>query len=429
MTDWRGNTRIFYGWYVVAAMFVILFFTGGAGFYVFPVFIASLQQEFGWSMTQISGAVGLWAIVYGLGAPIVGALIARAGLRTTMLYGAIVMSLVNVGLALLANIWMLYVVNVAAGFACAATTLIPGQTMVTAWFDRYRGRAMALALTGIGVGGFALPPFNEFLIRQWGWRPTFGFACVLLLLVVIPLIAFFVRNKPSDLGLSPDGAASKEAADRSRGEIRGLPVKRALRTREFALLTGIYLLQLIGMSTLNFHFVPFATQQVGFSSQQAAWFFGLAIGFSVLGKFLFGWLADRFNPVVLQALTGLLMALGLFVVEFYIIRLGSDNPDLLWLYAAAYGIGLGGQIIVLPVLVGRCFGELHFSRIMGLVMIGFAAGVLVGIPLAGWSFDTFKTYEPAFLGCIAVFLVSAAAALLIRMNHHRPGFVAEGESS
>ncbi|MCP5112337.1 MAG: MFS transporter [bacterium] len=425
MADWQARTRYFYGWYMVAAMFVVLFFTGGAGFYVFPVYIGPLQQEFGWNMTQVSLAAGVWAIVFGLSGPLIGALIARIGLRRTMLVAAVLAGAVNLALSFLVNLWMLYAINLVAGFAVAGTTLVPGQTMVTNWFNRYRGRAMALALMGIGAGGFALPPLNEFLIRHWGWRPAFGFGCAVAWLVVVPLIAVFVRGRPAELGLLPDGEGPGEtAAAAERGTPVGLSLKRAVRTPEFALLVTIYLLQLIGMSTLSFHFVPFANQEAGFTSQQAASYFGLAIGFSVLGKFGFGWLADRYDPARLQACTGLLMALGLLSVEVFVIRLEAAEAGWLWIYAAFHGVGFGGQVVVLPVLVSRCFGELHFSKIMGLVMSGFAAGILVGIPLAGWSFDVYRTYEPAFLTCIAMFLISAAAALLVRWKRYRAEFAA-----
>jgi len=105
-----------------------------------------------------------------------------------------------------------------------------------------------------------------------------------------------------------------------------------------------------------------------------------------------------------------------------IVRAGSRNPNLLWLYAIAYGLGLGGQVIVLPVLASRCFGELHFSKIIGLVMSGFAVGILIGIPVAGWSFDRLGSYEPAFFGCMLVFLLSGVAAFFIRWKRYRSEF-------
>ena len=188
----------------------------------------------------------------------------------------------------------------------------------------------------------------------------------------------------------------RDAPGGARAALTGLSVGRALSTGTFWQLVAIYVLQLIGISALNFHFVPFATQEAGFSSQQAAAFYGLAIGASVAGRLLLGWLADRWPAGRLLATTLLLLALGPAALELLIVELGRREVDLLWLYAIPYGLGIGGNAVIMPVLVGRCFGELHFSRIMGLLMSGFAAGVVVGIP--GGRLDL-STRRAATSGC------------------------------
>jgi MFS family permease len=157
---------------MVGALFSILFFAGGGGFYVFPVFIESFQEEFGWSMTQISTGAALFAIVMGLSNPIVGVLFARFGARKTMLFAAGLTTLSFLGYAAMRNLWMLYGAMLVSGFGIAGTSILPAQTLVTNWFRQYRGRAMGFTMLGIGAGGFLLPPFNEFLIRLWGWRST-----------------------------------------------------------------------------------------------------------------------------------------------------------------------------------------------------------------------------------------------------------------
>jgi MFS family permease len=418
MNDWRTRTRVFYGWWLVAALFVVLFFTGGMGFYVFPVFIEPLQSEFGWSITQISAGGGIFAIVFGFASPVVGALIARFGVLRTMLAAATLASVANLGLAALVNLPMLYALNLIAGVVVAGTTLVPAQTAVTNWFAAYRGRAMALTLLGIGFGGMVLPPLNEYLIRVTSWRTVYVIAFVVLWAVVIPVIAVFVRGRPADLGLLPDGAVAGSAGE-SGHRPSGLPVAAAVRTAAFPLLITVYVLQLTGQSVLNFHFVPFAIKQGGFTPQQAAAFLGLAIGFSVAGKVLFGWLADRFPPARLMAFTGLLAAAGPLALELGIVRAGAAGSAVLWLHAVFFGLGYGGQIILLPLLVGRCFGELHFSRLMGLVMSAFAVGVVVGIPVAGWSYDRLGSYEAALVGCIVAFVLSAVASLALRPQRYR----------
>jgi MFS family permease len=416
----------FFGWRLVGALGVILFFTGGGGFYVFPVYIESYQAEFGWTMTEISVAAAAFAIAMGISGPLVGVLFARLGARTTMLIAAALVVVTTVGYANLRNLTMLYLLMIGSGFGVAGTTLLPAQTLVTNWFDVYRGRALGLAMLGIGFGGFLLPPFNEFMIRLVGWRQAWGVACVLTAGVVIPLIAIFVRTRPADLGLQPDGVQpGKAGAEASTAPVMGLAVRRAVRTETFWLLVGIFLFQLIGLSALNFHFVPFAIKQGGFTPQEAAFYFGLTVGFSIVGRLLFGWLVDRRNPKWLMVLAGVLLALGPTAAELLIVRLGLREAWLLVFYAIPSGIGIGGNAITMPVLVGRCFGELHFSKIMGLIMSGFALGIILGIPLAGRIFDRTGSYELVLILCAATLLLSAIFATLIRPERYHAAFEAE----
>jgi MFS family permease len=418
---------VFHGWKLVGAMAVILFFTGGGGLYVFPVFIGSFQREFGWSMTQISSGAALFAIVMGLSNPLVGTSFARFGARRTMLVAGALTALVSLCYAGLRNLSMLYAIMLVSGFAVAGTTILPAQTLVTNWFDRFRGKAMGYTMLGIGAGGFLLPPLNEWLIRLLGWRLTWVVSGAVCLLVVIPLIAVYVRTWPSEVGLLPDGARRDAATSADAAPaVAGLTVTQALATSTFWLLVGIFLLQLIGVSALNFHFVPFATQEAGFASQEAACYYGLAVGFSIVGRLGFGWLADRWHPGRLMVLALVLLALGPAVIELLFVRLALRKASLLALYAVPFGIGIGANAVVMPVLVGRCFGELHFGKIMGVLMSGFAVGIIVGIPVAGWIFDETGSYEWVLILCAMGLLLAATLAALVRPERHRKEFASQG---
>jgi MFS family permease len=425
----RGE--MFFGWWIVLALFWSLVHTTGMGFYVFPVFIGSLQAEFGWSMTQISTGVAISTIAFGVSGPVIGVLIGRFGIRATMLGGALLASLCNLGYAAMQELWMLYAIMATGGFAIAGSSILPAQTTITNWFDRYRGRAMALAFLGPGAGGFLLPPLNELLIRLWGWRLTWVFASVVLWLLVVPVIAIFVRTRPSDMALERDGAASAGTGEGENGEGEtaappsGIPVGRAVASPTFGLLVVVLLLQFTVLAGLNFHFVPFVEQEAGFSSQQAAFYFGLTVGFSLAGRLLAGWLSDRIEPQRVLALSGLLMACGPAALELCIVHLGLRDADLLWLHAVPYGIGFGALTIIFPVLVGRCFGELHFAKINGILGMAFAIGPVVGVPLAGNIFDRTGSYESVLLTCVAGCLLASALALLVRPERHRDEFVAE----
>ena len=408
------------------ALFAILFNAAGTGFYVFPVFISPLQAEFGWSMTQISSGVAIFAIMMGIASPLVGILIARFGVRKTMLVAAILVSVSNLGLASMQNLWTLYAVLAVSGFLLVGVTFLPAQTAVTNWFNEYRGRALALVVLGPAAGGFLLPPFNEFLIRFWGWRLTWVFASIALWVVVIPLIAIFVRTRPSEMDLPVDGIASGgENGEGGAAAVSGLPVKRAVTSGTFWLLVVIFVLQFAGVSALNFHLVPFAEQEAGFTSQQAALYFGLTIGFSMFGNVLAGWLADRIRPQVVLALTGLLMAIGPAALDLFIVRLGLRDVNLLLLHAIPYGIGLGANTIIAPVLIGRCFGELNFARISGVMGLAYAFCVLVGIPGGGYIFDRTGSYEIVLLATAVGCLISVGLSLLVQPARYHAEFVLE----
>ncbi len=422
MSNWRAETRGFYGWWMVGALYLIVLNTGGTGFYCFPVFVQPLIDEFGWSMTQISAGAALWAIVYGFSGPLIGVLIARFGVMKTMLGAAVISSLTLIGYASMQALWMLYAIMFGAGFAVAGTTLVPAQTAITNWFNKYRGRAMSLMMLGIGSGGFLLPPLNEFLIRTLGWRQTWLVAFGVTWLVVIPLIVVFVRTKPSELGLLPDGEAASED---STSAMSGLPVKQAIASATFWLIFATYVLQLLGLSAMNFHFVPFLIQEVHFTPQQAASFLGFTVLLSIPGRLLFGWMADRISPAVVLAIVGILLACGSSLLEVLFVRMGLRDVNLLWLYAVPFGLGIAGNAVVLPILVSRCFGVLHFSKLMGLVMSGFAIGVVVGIPGAGKIFDATGSYEIAFLVCIVTFVASSVLVTTIKPGRHHADFVSE----
>jgi predicted MFS family arabinose efflux permease len=404
------------GWRVVAALFVILFFTAGGGFYVFPVFIGAMRAELGWTMAQISLGAAVFAIVFGLTSAFVGAAMERLGARRVMLLAVALAGVVNLGLAGVRSLWMFYLIQACAGVALAGSTVIPAQTLITRWFDRARGRAMAIALLGVGFGGIVLPPLNEWTIRHFGWRGAWLWAFAWTVAIVMPVIAIALRER-SDVP-----SQAREEGRESRRPVAvpaaGLTRAEAVRTTAFALLVAVYLLQLIGQSAVNYHFVPFAVQQAHLSVQEASLFLSLMVAFSLVGKIAFGWLADRRNPARLMALAGFLAAAG--PLALVLATPGSASPIsiLVIVHAAAYGLALGGQIVLLPVVVSRCFGPRDFGRIMGLVMSGFAAGILLGIPIAGWSFDRLGTYHPALIGCAVAFLCSALASAFVPVDGH-----------
>jgi len=111
------------------------------------------------------------------------------------------------------------------------------------------------------------------------------------------------------------------------------------------------------------------------------------------------------------------------VLEVLFVRLGLRELELLWLYTAPFGTGIGANAVIMPVLVGRCFGELQFSKIMGFLMGGFAVGIIIGIPISGWIYDTTGSYELVLIACLVGLILATLLATLIRPERHHPEFV------
>lgn len=410
--------KAFYGWWIVAATSVVIFFGTGIGFYSFGVFVKPLEAEFGWSRTAISGTIALWALVYGFTGPVIGAFIHKYGARVVIACSALLCGVCWILLGSVTELYQLFVLMFFSGIGTAGITLIPNQTLISNWFEKHRGRAMGIMMVGIGFGGLTLPPFANWLITAYGFRTSF-MALGLLLLGIIPLALLVIRTKPADLGLRPDGDGFEAGKRQRLGSISGrageFELNQAIRTSSFWLIFGAFALLIFGESGLTVHLVALL-DDAGLSSQSAATYWAIAVGVSAIGRLGFGWLSDHANPKNLIALTHGLHAVGVAILLVFFLYLGMRTPAVLLPFSVIYGLSLGGAAVLLPVVVGRCFGLLNFSKILGLLMSGFALGVVGGPLLAGALAEATGNYRGALTIFIIAFLVSATAISLVRLD-------------
>jgi MFS family permease len=411
MTDRESEGRIFYGWWITLLMMYVLFFNGGMGFYSYQVFIPRFEEVFGWTRFQTVAPAAVWALVYGLSGFFVGAWIQRFGIRKVIVAATVAGTGLFLALSMITQLWHLYVLLALLGVTVAATTLVPAQTVITLWFNEKRGRAMGFTLMGIGFGGMALPPLVAWLIQEVGWRGTYRVGALSVLVLTLPPVLLFLKNKPSDIGEIPDGRAAAGA-----GEVHvptGIPARDAIRTSTFWLLFFTYLLQVYVMSAINVNTTAFA-EGVGYTPLVAPLFMAIAVGISVPGRFISGWLTDRIAPQALMAAAGLLLGGSAVALHLLVIEFGMIGYVPIWTFGFLQGLGIAAATVVLPILVGRCFGDLEFGKIQGLVMAGFAVGVIFGGPSAAKIFDTTGSYAWAFVLCAVGGAISMVLVLLVR---------------
>ncbi len=400
------SSSIFYGWWITAASGFIFFITVGIGLYSAPVFLVPLQEHFGWSRAAIAGGGAVAALMAGAVSPLVGLWIDRYGSRKVMSLGVLLMGSGIALFALMESLWHLYAINLIAAIGISCAAWIPNQTLISNWFIRKRGLAMGISLTGIGLGGLAIAPLAELLIAQLGWRLAYA-ALASLLLPGVAVILVIVRSFPADMGLLPDGEVA--ASERNDGDLEtsGLEVRESLRTSAFWIISLCNLLLIFGGFSIVTHLVAFLIDQ-GFESRRAAASLGIMIGASVIGRLLFGALADRFHKPHVMCLALLLLTAGMF----FLFRIQSAGTLPAFLFS--FGIAFGGGAVLIPLLVSECFGLRSFGRILGLIMVSATLGGAIGPVVTGRIYDVSGSYGLAFILHTAAFAFAAVTVYFLR---------------
>lgn len=380
-------------WVVVAASAVGLTFSIGTLLvFSFGVFVRPLSTEFGWSRTQLSGAITASQYTLAASGWVWGALIDRFGPRPVVLPSVVLLSLLVASLGALTNLWQLYAV-------CAAVPLLAGGASPLGYagilvrrFDRHLGLALGLALTGIGLGGAILPPLATAFLTDYGWRAAYVGIGLLTLVVTVPA-ALVATNGASRRTPLQAGAV-------------GVPVLALMRRRAFVLVCLAFaLLGAISIGAMA-HFVPMMTDR-GFAPAAAA---GMAsvIGIStIVFRVGSGWLVDRVHARYVLAMIAVLETIALLLL--------AEAVGTLAAYAAAILLGavFGAEADLLAYAISRYFGQAAFGKLYGVAIGFFVVGVGTGPLLMGAGFDRFGSYGPATLVFAAASIGVALLALAL----------------
>ena len=405
---------VFYGYWVVAATFFCLFITSGAGFFAFSLFVKPLQAELGWGRGEIMIAFSVFLLVQGLFAPFVGRIIYLFDVKKVITTGAVVAGIGFTLLIWMDSLWHFYLSYVVIGIGMTAMGHVPTSTIVSNWFERWRGTAIGIMSTGIGAGGFVLSPIvGGYLIPNFGWKTAYFALAVLTWVLIIPLALFVIREKPADMGLYPDGRQTPETetvTEASPSSTQGLSLKMTIATSGFWLAAVSYFTGGFSSVGITQNQAPFL-EDIGFPVTVAAGALGgIGLG-SLIGKFGFGWLCDRISAKYAYAIALALQATGILIL----MTIKPASPlTMIWLYVAFMGLGAGGWLPTMSMLVSRNFGLAAYGVIFGVVNIAQSVGVAIGPLMAGYMYDTMGTYYWAFIIILASHAVSIPTILAVR---------------
>jgi MFS family permease len=400
----KKSRRIFYGWWIVAAMVVISTYMGGVVFFGFTAFIGPIEAEFTtWSRFVTTSSVSLRGMESGLLAPFAGRLVDKYGPRRLIFIGSIIVALSLVMLSRINSLWMFYLSFAVLSLGMSTCTLTVPMSAVANWFHKKLGIASAFAIIGFGLSGI-LVPVIERLIFIHGWRDTFLILAAGVILVITPLSLVF-RHKPQPYGYLPDGEQEPSAAPSSE-VVQKSPVERTWKVRDllkngiFWRITVAYICLMMLLAGVITNIMPYL-ESVGIE-RSAASFVTMSIALSTIGSRLgFGWLADRRERKTL-VVTGFAAMLIGFVLYLNV----SDKA--FWLiipFIILYSVGHGGNNALRPPMIVSYFGRANFGTVMGLMMGFCSIGSVLGAPLAGLVWDTMGSYRLAWYVGIGIAVI------------------------
>lgn len=394
---------LFYGWWVVAAFSVMTFLSTGIRHAVGP-FLKPIVADLHLDRASFSLVIALSLLLYGLFMPIAGMLLDRFNVRVVTSVGTVVLVISLVMTAMVRNVWefaAVYGVLVPLGLAGTGPVIASG--VVARWFNKRRGTALSVLGSASMTGMSLLVPAVTWLIINTGWRLTYVVIAAGIVLLVLPLCLFVVRDSPESMGLSADGARTKSGAGGGRGE--RVAVGDALQTLAFWQLAGSFFTCGFSMALLSAHGVPMLTDH-GYTPMFASWALGVLGGSSIGFTVMLGALSDRFGrrPVLAAIYAG---RIAIFA-GFFLIR---DNPMAILAVAVLGGITMAGTGSMTSALTADIYGRFSVSSVFGLIFLVHQTGSALGSWLAGALFETTGGYGAAYaLACM--FLAGAAVVAL-----------------
>lgn len=404
-----ATPRVFFGWWVVLAFAVMNFLSSGIRFSVGP-FMKPMVADLELDRASFSLVISLSLFLFGAFMPFIGRLVDRFGARPVVASGVVVLSASLLSLGLVTRFWhlvVIYGVLVALGLAAAGNVI--GSTVITRWFARRRATALTM-LAGASMAGVTmLVPVAMWLVLTVGWRATYALFGVLVLVTMLPLTLWVIRESPESMGLEPDGAAPAATA-RPLGTER-TDITTALRTLSFWQLAGGLFACGFSMTLISAHGVPMLTDH-GYPPMFASWALGVLGGSSMLCALLLGAIADRWGrrPV----LAWLYGSRVLTLAALFLIR---DHPTALLVAAVLGGATLTGTVSMASALTADIFGRFSVGSILGTMFLVHQTGSALGTWLGGVVFEQTGGYGLS-VALAATLLV--AASLLSMTIRERP---------
>jgi sugar phosphate permease len=379
-----------------------LFSIVGVALYGLPFFYDFFVRDLGWTRAEVTSGNALSKLLVG---PIFGFaagwIVDRFGPRRLMLAGILMAGGALVGLGAVSTLGFFYVCYLlnALGYVCGGP--LPNQVLLSRWFDENRGKAMGFAYLGIGIGGTLVPLVATSLTSAYGWRAALQTLGVLMIAIALPM-AWFVKDAPDAVVAAPDTR-----------HVAPVPIAAILRTPAFYLLVigSMCSIGAVGGTVQNLKL--FLSLDLGLSQMSVAQIQSLVLFSSLIGRVLMGVLADRWPRKRVMLLIYAIVAASIPLLFI------ADRPWARPLFAVLFGIGLGGDYMIIPLMAADLFGVATLGRLLGIVLTADGVGEAAAPMLVAHMRDARGSYAAGFSVLIGLAAIGAMAVAMLPARDSR----------
>ncbi|MDD4876107.1 MAG: MFS transporter [Dehalococcoidales bacterium] len=397
------NSKLFYGYIIVIAGFLITTFAHGA-LNTFGIFFKPLSEEFGWSRTILSSASSLSFLLGGFISIIIGRLLDKLGPKIIVTISVLFLSTGFLLMSQINTVWQLYLVYILLiGVGLPGTDIGPLST-VARWFVKRRGIMSGLVKVGTGTGMFIMPLVANWLISSYSWRTSYIIISIVLLVVVVSVTQFLKRD-PIQMNQLPDGEQQNTQSTTDLFSI-GFSLSEAIRTRQFWTISIMYLLLISTTQTILLHITPHVID-LGIPSATAASILSIIGGASILGRLTMGYSGDKIGHKRAINTSFLILSIAILWLQF------TDELWMLYLFAVVYGFAHGGFFALISPMLAHIFGIASHGTIFGITVFFGTLGGAIGPVFAGYMFDTTGSYQIPFITCMAVSITGLILSLTL----------------
>ena len=405
----------------------------GLALYGLPFYYDFMVKDFGWKPGQVTSGNAYSKLIIGpLFGFLAGWIVDRFGPRRLMIAGIVMAGAALIGLSAVTGLGLFYFFYLfnALGYVCGGP--LPNQVLLSRWFDRGRGKAMGFAYLGIGIGGAAVPLLSHWLTDALGWHAALRTIGIAIIAISLPM-AFFVKDSPDDESQRKEQGPTSDLAVRSSAFRRGVgsgktppkggttstpeaaPLREVLKSPRFYLLAVASMCSIGAVGGTNQNLKLYLSLEQNYAQGEIALILALVLACSLAGRLLMGWLADRYPRKYVM-----LMIYGIVATAIPLLAFAWSHQSV-YVFAVLFGIGLGGDYMIIPLIAADLFGVRMLGRVMGIILAADGMAEAICPMIVARMRDATNSYAAGFTLLITVAALGALAAALLPKVRKREG--------